>query len=63
MLQKILDFIGKPAQAERLPNQSRPEIRQATARPANRQNDATRPSYRIGKHKSSDIHKAIDLSG
>ena len=25
--------------------------------------EATRPSYRVGKHKSSDVHKAIDMSG
>lgn len=25
--------------------------------------EATRPSYRVGKHKPSDIHKAIDMSG
>ena len=27
------------------------------------QDDATRPSYRVGKNHPVDIHKAIDLSG
>lgn len=26
-------------------------------------NDATRPSYRVGKHKISDIYKALDMGG
>ncbi|GAB4425439.1 MAG: hypothetical protein Kow0031_04990 [Anaerolineae bacterium] len=26
-------------------------------------NDATRPSHRVGKHKISDIYKAIDMGG
>ena len=25
--------------------------------------DRTRPSYRVGKHKPEDIHKALDMGG
>ncbi len=25
--------------------------------------EATRPSYRVGKHKASDVYKVIDMSG
>jgi len=25
--------------------------------------EATRPIYRVGKHKPSDLHKVIDMSG
>ena len=67
MIQKILDFFSqKPntdsrkstyisAPVSGLSFDNQPE------HPPRR--EATRPSYRVGKHKSSDVHKVIDMSG
>jgi hypothetical protein len=66
MIRRIFNFVQKPTGS----NYSEPSNVSAfdrhhvepesTLQP---RNDATRPSYRVGKHKISDIYKALDMGG
>ena len=68
MIQKLLDFFSRkpksdshktiytPTPTSGLSFDNQPEY-------PPRRREATRPSYRVGKHKSSDVYKVIDMSG
>jgi len=68
MLQKIMALMGLGTKSHREINSEEMtthlNVHPAEEKPsASQYDDATRPTYRIGKHKPSDIHKALDLAG
>ena len=65
MFKKLLSFFTgtNPLPQEKTQHLQTIDLYENPAPPSPPAREATRPSYRVGKHKSSDIHKAIDMSG
>jgi hypothetical protein len=65
MIQKLLNFIARPGRPK--PEQPLEPSPHSDTRLnptiAVVQDDQTRPSYRIGKHKPEDIYRALDIGG
>ena len=62
MLRKFLQLLGqKDAHEEGWPENLAPPASLAPESAPG--DDRTRPSYRVGKHKPEDIHKALDMGG
>lgn len=64
-MHKLIALIKGSAKKEPRPNVS-PESKPPSLhrdKPPRNQNNDTRPTYRIGRHKPSDIQRAIDLAG
>lgn len=62
MLRTFLQFLLKTNAAKEIRpgNLAPPASRPPESSPTD---DRTRPSYRVGKHKPEDIHKALDMGG
>ena len=62
MLRKFLQFLLQSDYAERIgsDNFTPPVSLTPTSPPTD---DRTRPSYRVGRHKPEDVHKALDMGG
>ena len=65
MIQKLINFVQRTPNSDQSNNVNNfphiPEIHREANRPL--RNDATRPSHRVGKHKITDIYKALDMGG
>ncbi len=66
-MQKIINFLFGSSKID--PQEpvwdttSRPTIPVQKIVPVQVEDDATRPSYRVSKHKTSELHRVIDISG
>lgn len=68
MIRRLLNFVQKPATGSysetanaSMMDRDRHHVESEPAQQP--RNDVTRPSYRVGKHKISDIYKALDMGG